>query len=77
MKPEFLMKCAWYKYKTLLDKGAWEAPDEHQGCSKSNITDTAKSLVHRSKQNYSWFAKKLNKWSLYQNHVRSQVVVVL
>ena len=28
MKPEYLMKWAWYKYKNLLDKEGWEAPDE-------------------------------------------------
>ena len=27
MKPEYLMKFMRYKYKTLLDKGEWQAPD--------------------------------------------------
>ena len=27
MKPDYLMKCARFKYKILLDKGDWEAPD--------------------------------------------------
>ena len=27
MKPDYLMKCARFKYKMLLDKGEWEAPD--------------------------------------------------
>ena len=30
MKPKYLMKYARYKYKTLLDKGVYESPDEKQ-----------------------------------------------
>ena len=27
MKPAYLMKCTRFKYKALLGKGEWEAPD--------------------------------------------------
>ena len=27
MNPDYLIKCARFKYKTPLDKGEWEAPD--------------------------------------------------
>ena len=27
MKPDYSMKCARFKYKILLDKGEWQAPD--------------------------------------------------
>ena len=30
MKPNYLMRCARFKYKTLLDKGGWEAPDNQE-----------------------------------------------
>ena len=30
MKPDYLIRCARYKYKTILDKGKWEAPNTQE-----------------------------------------------